>query len=72
MVFIYDPDTRFYVTREQEAGPFRREWFRLWRGRYIEAETVTMDMDELVRQMIAHRLDPAGFREPTEEELGEG
>lgn len=69
MVFIYDPDPRFYVTREEEGGAIPRQWFRLWRDRYVEAETVTMDMDELVRQMVAHRLDPAGFREPTEEEL---
>jgi hypothetical protein len=67
MVFIYDPDPRFYVTREENRA-VGRVWFRLWRDRYVEAETVTMDMDELVRQMIAHRLDPAGFREPTDEE----
>jgi hypothetical protein len=67
-VLVYDPDPRWYVTAEQDAGPPPRQWYRLWWDSIAERYTGTRDPDELVAMIEAAGLDPAGWREPTGEE----
>ena len=65
IVFVYDPDPRYYVTRERDAV---RAWFRVWFLNHDEATTQRDDMDQLVAVFLDLGLDPSRLRLPTEEE----
>lgn len=67
VIFVYDPDPRYYVTREVDRVT-RRRWYRVWFLHHDEINTQRDEMQQLVAAMIELRLDPGKLRLPSEDE----